>query len=601
MHVQNAALIPASRDREEHRVAAVRALELLDEPAHEALPGLCRLAARLCGSENATINIFDDRWQVPLVHVGATLTPVPRADAMCEVVVRSRSRAYTADATCDARFVASPFVRSADPVRMYVSVPLTTAQGACVGTLCVYDKVARRLTQEQVDSVELVAAQVIAIFELRTAGRQIARLAERATVARRETREVLAHASDGFLSLDPAGRIVAWNDAAERIFGYRAADVIGKDFVDLAIPAERRQLFRGRMAEAAASEGSHVAAPQQVRTVAADGSERLIEPRIWATRQPDGLLKGFHAFLRDVSAAAAAEHARHEAEQLFQVAFDRAPIGMAVVGVDELHRGEVLRVNASLQAMLPRINLVGSHLAMIIAEEFVAEAIDAFTELADGRIEGYEGVRKVTSDGVRHSWLQVNAALIRDGRGKPLHALMQVRDITRERAHEEWLTRQAMSDSLTQLPNRLAVITRLNAALTELRDVPVGVGVLFLDVDGFKRVNDVHGHAAGDGILRRIGKYLSRAVPANGFPGQLGGDEFAVVISASDEASVRALSAELSAGVARAAGLDGVGGSVGCAWTRDPATAAPELLATADRHMYEQKRMRKANRLVELG
>jgi diguanylate cyclase (GGDEF)-like protein len=168
--------------------------------------------------------------------------------------------------------------------------------------------------------------------------------------------------------------------------------------------------------------------------------------------------------------------------------------------------------------------------------------------------------------------------------------------VTRERSHEEWLTRQATSDSLTGLPNRLALMERLDTTLDELRNDRRGVGVLFIDVDRFKQVNDEHGHAAGDQVLREIANYLAAAVPEAALVGRLGGDEFAIVTPADSPDEVQALGLRLSDGIGAAVELPGVGGSAGWAWTRDPATAAGELLSTADRRMYEHKRSRQARR-----
>ena len=588
---------PAAERSEELRLNALDAFGLFDGPADEALKAICALAARLCGSPNAVINIFDSTWQRPLVCVGLQVGPLLREDALCEIVVETGAAVYAADAAKDGRLDSSPFVdgRLAQ-VHMYLSLPLTTADGHTIGTLCVYDDAARELDDEQIESVEILTRQVMAVFELRKAARDITELAERAKAAEAETREVMAHAADAFISVDPAGCITSWNDAATDMFGYTAEQATGREVAELLSPVDRQSIFRARMVEAAASSSRRVDTPVEIRAVRSDGTECLLSPCIWTTRTPTGELKGFHAFLRDITAAAQSERARKEAERLFHVAFDYAPVGMMVVDVREPNRGEIVRVNAAMQRLFPRIHIVGSHFSFMVAEDSMAESLNKFAELAEGTIDSYEATRKLTADGEVHIWVQSTAALVRDADGAPQHALVQLRDVTRERSHEEWLTHQATFDALTGLPNRLALMERLDAALTELRDDRRGVGVLFLDVDGFKQVNDLHGHAAGDKVLCEIARYLEAGVPAEALAGRLGGDEFAIVTPAESPQEVERLGLLLSRGIGDAVGLAGVGGSAGWAWTRDPATAAGELLSTADRRMYEHKRSRQAGR-----
>jgi diguanylate cyclase (GGDEF)-like protein/PAS domain S-box-containing protein len=596
-------LVPLARIRssseraEATRLSALAAFGLFNGPADDALQAICALAARLCGSPNAVINLFDSTWQRPLVCVGMQVSPVLREDAMCEIAVVTGETIYASDAAKDTRLGHNPFVdgRLAE-VHMYLSLPLTTADGHTIGTLCVYDDQPRELDHEQIESAQILTRQVMAIFELRKAAREIAELAERARTAEAETREVMDHAADAFVSVDPTGRITSWNDAAATMFGYSAAEATGREVAELLSPPDRRSIFRARMAEAAAGVSNRVDTPEEMRAVRSDGTECLLSPCIWTTRTPTGALKGFHAFLRDVTQAANSERARQEAERLFQVAFDYAPLGMMVVDVRKPKRGEIVRVNEAMQTLFPRINIVGTHFSLLVAEDSMADSLDKFEALSDGKIDCYEATRKLTTDGEAHTWVHSTAALVRDADGVPQHALVQLRDVTRERSHEEWLTRQATSDSLTGLPNRLALMERLDTALDELRNDRRGVGVLFIDVDGFKQVNDIHGHAAGDQVLREIADYLAAAVPEAALVGRLGGDEFAIVTPADSADEVEALGLRLSDGIGAAVELPGVGGSAGWAWTRDPATAAGELLSTADRRMYERKRSRQARR-----
>jgi diguanylate cyclase (GGDEF)-like protein/PAS domain S-box-containing protein len=168
-------------------------------------------------------------------------------------------------------------------------------------------------------------------------------------------------------------------------------------------------------------------------------------------------------------------------------------------------------------------------------------------------------------------------------------------DVRHERDEIASLSRLAYDDQLTGLANR----TRLLEAMGQLIGAPGSVGVLFLDVDGFKAVNDDHGHATGDTLLQQLGERLRGAVRRTDVLGRLGGDEFVVVLPDLPEevdavrVAVRAAAAQLLGALeTRFEVADGVrlGGSVGaaaCPWSGE---TPGDVLAAADAAMYEAKR-----------
>ena len=114
-------------------------------------------------------------------------------------------------------------------------------------------------------------------------------------------------------------------------------------------------------------------------------------------------------------------------------------------------------------------------------------------------------------------------------------ALWLVNEKTRELSH------QALHDALTGLPNRALVMDRAAQMLARVGRQPgMRAGALFLDIDGFKHVNDKLGHAAGDRLLKVVGERLQECVRAQDTVGRLGGDEFVVLVeSPSDDSAVR--------------------------------------------------------------
>jgi diguanylate cyclase len=163
---------------------------------------------------------------------------------------------------------------------------------------------------------------------------------------------------------------------------------------------------------------------------------------------------------------------------------------------------------------------------------------------------------------------------------------------------EEVSVRLARTDHLTGLPNRIELDVRLKAACAALPPVnsprAVGFALLYLDLDGFKSINDMHGHATGDEFLRRVAGCLRATIGPDALVARIGGDEFVVLLPDADELSARAVAQDVIEAISREHSLpDGRRARVGCSVGLSLAPAQgrePEvLLARADAALYEVK------------
>ena len=154
----------------------------------------------------------------------------------------------------------------------------------------------------------------------------------------------------------------------------------------------------------------------------------------------------------------------------------------------------------------------------------------------------------------------------------------------------EELTRQALSDNLTSLPNRVLLRQRLEQAIASEREL----ALLVMDLDRFKEVNDTLGHASGDALLQELGRRLKRAVRRSDTIARLGGDEFAIVLPGVRQAEATAVAEMLQKLVESPFELDGrivtVGASIGIAQLPTHGSDADTLLRCADVAMYVAKR-----------
>lgn len=158
-------------------------------------------------------------------------------------------------------------------------------------------------------------------------------------------------------------------------------------------------------------------------------------------------------------------------------------------------------------------------------------------------------------------------------------------------SHADRLSRLAVTDPLTRLLNRAGLATRLVAELRRLERVPAPLSLLLVDVDRMKRINDRHGHAAGDDALRQVASAIVRSCRATDVAGRWGGDEFLVVAPATslDDARVLAERIRATAGEAGAAFPLSVSVGASCV-TPDVEPSIGDLLQRADEALYEAKR-----------
>ncbi|MFC8502676.1 ATP-binding protein [Pedococcus sp. NPDC057267] len=158
------------------RRQAIAAYDVVGRPPEDDLQGLVELAAAVCDVSAAAINIIDDRHQHQVAAVGMEASVCSRQDSMCAQVFQGGQRVVVPDARVDDRFARNPFVTGLiGKVRFYASSPLVTPSGIPIGTLCVFDDDARDLSEPAARSLELLAAQVVDVLELRRTHRELTR------------------------------------------------------------------------------------------------------------------------------------------------------------------------------------------------------------------------------------------------------------------------------------------------------------------------------------------------------------------------------------------------------------------------------------------
>jgi diguanylate cyclase (GGDEF)-like protein/PAS domain S-box-containing protein len=280
---------------------------------------------------------------------------------------------------------------------------------------------------------------------------------------------------------------------------------------------------------------------------------------------------------------------------VFETFFEAARIGLALADLTARY----VRVNQTYAALVgrPPEDLIGMPLV-----ELIADGGDAgLADLLAGRTSSAQAERQFLRPNGDSSWLLHGVATVLDADGECAWYAVSAQDITERRKAEQdlrdltaVLTERAVRDPLTGLANRALLEERLRAALSRDARTGASTGVLFLDLDGFKEVNDTHGHGVGDAVLRAVAERLCAGVRPSDTVSRLGGDEFVVLVEDATTKALEALAGRLTIAVeqpVRLGGLDlEVGVSVGSALSSSGAADPQQLLSRADIAMYAAKR-----------
>ena len=212
--------------------------------------------------------------------------------------------------------------------------------------------------------------------------------------------------------------------------------------------------------------------------------------------------------------------------------------------------------------------------------------------LGEGHWQGEVWNRRKSGE-VFPQWHSISA--VRDDKGKLTNFVAVFSDISQLKESEAQLERLAHYDPLTELPNRILVQSHLNGAIERARRLHCKVAVLFLDLDGFKRVNDSLGHSVGDELLVLIARRLRQRIRAEDMFARLGGDEFLLVLEGIGHADEAAIVAQDLIDLLQQPFRVGsghelfVGASIGISLFPDDGQEMAELIRCADVAMYQAK------------
>lgn len=479
-------------------------------------------------------------------------------------------------------------------LRATVSLPLRQHQRN-IGVLMVCSTKPDVFSDEDVTLLRRLARVASGRLDYALARDARRRTEEALSASRQKYRTVLASVEQGILVLDEFDRVSMVNPAAERILGEPAYELMRKppgwelqreDGRPLPVP-ERPSTIAIREQRAVAEEVLRIVrADGKVRWVTATASP--LPPSEDGRRSAAVCLSDITEHRRDADRLRRSERLLAETQRLAHVgSWDWYSPGPRehFTWTDEMYR---------LAGLQPQSVRVTRELWLGVTHPADRDRVTEAMQGASARQGPFELAQRVLlrSGEVRHLAIRGEAEVGPDG--AVLRIWGSAQDVTERHRVQEELRRTALTDPLTGLGNRLLLIERLRRAISGLATRPGYVAVLAVDLDGLKRVNDTHGHATGDDLLRETARRLRSVVREHDLVSRLGGDEFVLLCVGVDPAGAVRLAERVVTEVATPYALPGgvtawSGASVGVTVTGDPAADLDRLLAEADRALYAAK------------
>jgi len=369
------------------------------------------------------------------------------------------------------------------------------------------------------DDVDNVAGVIAAARDVTALHLTEAALAEEA-----KFRLALEYSASAMCLVSPTGEFVHVNTALCEMLGLTPAQLQAATWQQLTHPddlATDSQLVRDII------EGRRDTYRLRKRYLANDGHVVWGDLSVGTIRNSDGTFRNFVSHIVDVTDEVTAEQSLAEREQLLQVVLDNS--SEATTRFDRNLRIEYVNRRMVEMTGIPLDAWQGRNLAEMGYPPKLAESWDAVhTRVFDtGEPTRYE-FEADTMQG--HRWYETSVATELDAHGNIAHLVTTSRDITDRKAAELELRRLATHDPLTGLANRAGLVSEIGRALSAGRRSGNSTGVLMIDLDRFKNVNDSLGHGFGDSLLQAVAARLESTVRDEDLIARPGGDEFIVVM-----------------------------------------------------------------------
>jgi len=419
--------------------------------------------------------------------------------------------------------------------------------------------------------------------------------AESSLQQERELKVAIVESSeDAIVAKSPEGVVTSWNAGAEAIFGYTAKEMVGQP---------TQQLYPSVLADAAADSQSRLRSDATVQHLEStqmrkDGERIYISSTISPLRNENGKVVGEAIISRDITKRKKDETQLRLAASVFTHAHEGIVITDAdvrIVDANSMYEQITGFSREELVGKNPHVSRSGRQ-----SREFYEQMWHSLIDL--GHWDGEIWNRR--KSGEFYAAL-LTISTVRNTHGEVQNYVGILSDITQLKDYQQHLEYVANHDPLTDLPNRILFADRLNQAIAQSQRRAQALAVVYLDLDGFKEINDTHGHDVGDDLLIVVARRMKEVLRGGDTVARLGGDEFVgLLVDFDTKAQCEPVLQRLLQRVAEPISIGTlelqVSASLGVAFYPDDAVDADQLMRHADQAMYAAKRSGK-NRLHWFG
>ncbi|MDJ0771843.1 MAG: PAS domain S-box protein [Mastigocoleus sp. MO_167.B18] len=407
----------SSSEYETERIEALYEYKILDSEAEPVFDNLVYLAANICETPVAVINLIhtEKHWFKSCIGWEEVKKEIP----FCNFTISNPNLLIVTDSLEDERFEQNSFTIDGKLARFYAGVPLRNAAGYSVGTLCVLDYTPRFLSLKQIEVLKALGKQVMMILELRRNSinaqqkseeiqqQGFSQTAEFIEINQRLESEVnqrqeiekalqISHkylsgivdiADDAIISMDKEQNILLFNQGAEKIFGYTAAEVIGKS-LDVLLPTRYHQTHRKYVVDFSKSNdrARRMGKRQEIFVRKKNGEEFPVEASISKLKLDKNII--FTAILRNIGEEKKSKEALLELSQKHELILNS--IGEGLFGLDK--SGKITFVNPAAISLLKykKQELIGQNIDMLLANNPCIENPDADIECVVRKLKTQE-------------------------------------------------------------------------------------------------------------------------------------------------------------------------------------------------------------------
>lgn len=432
---------------------SLRRYQVVDTESEQAFDDFTRLASYICRTPIALISLIDKNRQWFKSKIGLAVSEMPCDFAFCAHTILQRGVFVVPDVLEDERFANNPLLTIDPSIRFYAGAPLISSAGHTLGTICVIDRQPRRLSVEQESALELLARQVVSRLDFRRHlvnalqngfAKTTQDITERKQMEERQEKlsTIVESSDDAIISKSVDGFIQTWNKGAERLFGYKAEEVINRH-MSILVPPERNDellVFHDRLMC-----GEHVRNYETER-IHKNGKLFHVSITLSPIRNAKGEIKEFSVIFRNISKRKQTEEYLHKEQEFLKAVLENAEDGIVACNADGVQTffNRALRKFFNLPLEPIPVRRWTEYSSLFKADgktKMSFEEVPLLRALQGEHLRNEEIV--IAPKQGQPRTFTVSAQPIFDPKGKKIGAVAVLHDITERKQAEEELAKQA--------------------------------------------------------------------------------------------------------------------------------------------------------------